>query len=78
MSNGIDYDKTIAALVKQYDARIERLRPCLTQEIPELRNRCTDEMSALILNREAVRRGLVQISDLEEPCPTCCPEEFTA
>lgn len=78
MSNGIDYDRTVAALVDQYDARIDRLRPCLTQEVPELRKRCTDEMSALIVNREAVRRGLVQIDDLEEMCPNCCPGESMA
>ena len=77
MSNRRDYDRQVAEVVRQYDARIERLQPCLTQGIPELRERCTDEMSSLILNREAVRRGLVELPDVEETCSACCPPEYT-
>jgi len=68
MSNGTDHGRTIAELVRQYDDRIERLRPCLTQRIPELRARCKDEMSSLIINREAIRRGLVQVPNLQDYC----------
>ena len=75
MSNGMDYNREVAELVKQYDARIERLKPCLTQELPTLRTQCTEETSALILHREAVRRGLLRVSEAEEMCSSCAREE---
>lgn len=76
MSNGRDYDRQVADAVREYDARIERLQPCVTQAVPELRGRCTDEMSSLILNREAVRRGLIEVPDELEPCSACCPQGY--
>lgn len=75
MSNGMDYDRQVADTVRQYDARIERLKPCLTQGLPSLRKQCSEETSALILNREAVRRGLLPISEAEEMCPSCATED---
>jgi hypothetical protein len=75
MSNGMAYDRRIAELVSQYDARIERLKPCLTQGVATLRTQCTEEMSALILHREAIRRGLLRVSESEEMCPSCARKE---
>ncbi len=78
MSNGMDQDRTVAELVTQYHARIERLKPCLTQEVPTLRKQCSEEMSALILNREAMRRGLLAVSEAEENCASCARDESRA
>ncbi len=74
MSNGMEYGRQVAELVEQYDARIERLKPCLTQALPTLRKQCTEEMSSLILNREAIRRGLIRVSEAEEMCSSCMRE----
>jgi hypothetical protein len=69
-----DYENRIQALLNTCNTQIEGLEACAKQASPELRIQCEEEISVLIANREALKRGLLK---LDEQCGICsaCPEE---
>lgn len=73
METQADYENRIQALLNTCNTQIEELEACAKQASPELRTQCEEEISVLIANREALKRGLLK---LDEQCGICsaCPE----
>lgn len=76
MTNQVDRDAEVEAMVSRMDAQIEELTARGKDGGPELRKQCQEEISTLIANREAVRRGLLRVTESGELCSSC-PEEVT-
>jgi hypothetical protein len=67
-----EYERRIEALVDQCDDQIEQFRVALEEAGPEQKEKYDEEMSVLIANREAMRRGLLRPSpDGKELCSSC-------
>jgi len=69
-----DYENRIQALLSTCNTQIEELEACAKQAAPELRRQCEEEISVLIANREALKRGLLRFNDESGLC-SACPEE---
>jgi|WetSurMetagenome_2_1015567.scaffolds.fasta_scaffold972650_1 hypothetical protein len=69
-----DYESRVDALVKKWDARIDELTQESRHATPELRHIYDDEISLLIGNREAARRGLLRVSDSDDSLCFVCAE----
>ncbi len=78
MENPGEYERRIEALVEQCDNQIEQFKAALEQAGPEQRDKYEEEMSVLIANREAVRRGLLRPSPEGEELCSSCPEKEAA
>jgi hypothetical protein len=76
LENPGDYERRIEALVEQCDDQIEQFKASLEKAGPEQKEKYDEEMSVLIANREAVRRGLLRPTpDGEELCSSCPQDE---
>ncbi len=71
MENPVDYEGKIEELTRVCDAKIEELRACSQEATPELKAKMDREISELIANREALRRGLVKPDDEGGFCSSC-------
>lgn len=72
MENLSDYEAKVERLVRQWDDRIENLRDESSHAIDTHKKRIDEEISQLIMKREAVRRGLLRVVGSEdELCLTC-------
>src|SRR3974390_3414162 len=69
-----DYENRIQALLNTCNTQIEELEACAKQASSELRRQCEEEMSVLIANREALKRGLLKFDEQSGLCSSC-PEE---
>ncbi len=67
----IESEEEAEEFVKHADAQIDMLNNRLRDLGPELKQQCEDEISNLILSREAVRRGLLRVTDYGESCSSC-------
>lgn len=74
MENPGEYERRIEALVEQCDDQIEQFKAALEQAGPEQKEKYDEEMSVLIANREAVRRGLLRPSPEGEELCSSCPD----
>ncbi len=74
METPADHENRIQELLKTCNAQIEELEACAKQAAPELRRECEEEISVLIANREALRRGLLKINGESGFCSSCAPE----
>ncbi len=73
-----DYESRVDALVKKWDARINDLTQESRQATLELRHKYDYEISHLIGNREAARRGLLRVSDSDDSLCFVCGENDKA
>jgi hypothetical protein len=71
-----DYENGIQGLLDTCNTQIEELEACAKQAAPELRTQCEEEISVLIANREALKRGLLRPDEKSDLC-SACPEEDT-
>ncbi|AFM25341.1 hypothetical protein [Desulfomonile tiedjei] len=72
MENLSDYEAKVERLVREWDERIENLRDESSHAIDTHKKRIDEEISQLIMKREAVRRGLLRVGGSEdELCLTC-------
>ncbi len=78
MENPGEYERRVEALVKQCDDQIEEFKAAMEKAGPEQRQKYDEEMSVLIANREAVRRGLLRPSPEGEELCSSCPDENTS
>jgi hypothetical protein len=69
-----DYECRIDSLIQQWNARILQLEADARHASPEFKRKYDKEISALILDREAVRRGLLKVENSGELCLSCPPE----
>ena len=76
METQADYENRIQALLDTCNTQIEELEACAKQAAPELRTQCEEEISVLITNREALKRGLLKLDKQSGLC-SACPEENT-
>ncbi len=65
-------------MVEQCDDRIAQFEADLEEAGPEQKEKYDEEMSVLIANREAVRRGLLRLSPEGDELCSACPEETAA
>jgi hypothetical protein len=63
--------KDIQVQLKICDYQIEELVSCAKQASAELRKECEELISVLIANREALKRGLLKVTDEGELCSAC-------
>ncbi len=62
-----DHEARLNELVRCWNSRIEQLKSDAEQGSPAIKKKNNEEISALVLNREAARRGLLSLRD-DEPC----------
>jgi len=76
MSDLLDHDAEVGAFITRCDEEIQKLRSWATDAPPELQKKIENDISDLITNREAVRRGLLPLSKAGEVlCSTCSEED---
>jgi len=75
LTNQVDPDAAVEALISRMDAQIGELTGRAKDAGPELRRQCEEEISTLIVNREAIRRGLLRVTESGELCSSCPEEE---
>jgi hypothetical protein len=75
LENPGEYERRIEALVEQCDDQIEQFRSALEEAGPEQKEKYDEEVSVLIANREAMRRGLLRPSPNGEELCSSCPEK---
>jgi hypothetical protein len=61
----------VQAQLQICDDQIEELEAQVKEAPPEMRKKCKEQISQLILNREALERGLLEISDEDGPSCAC-------
>ena len=71
-----DYERRVEAAVEQCDAQIAEFEAAMEEAGPEQRAKYNEEMSILIANREAVRRGLLRLTPEGDLCSSCSDEEI--
>jgi len=67
-------DSRIEGMLNVCNCQIEELEACAKQASPELRKQCEEQISVLISNREALKRGLLKVSDERQLCSSCSEE----
>ncbi|MDQ7781357.1 MAG: hypothetical protein RDU20_00665 [Desulfomonilaceae bacterium] len=67
MNTMTDHESRLKELMRCWNNRIDRLRFDAEQGGPEVKKKNSEEISVLVLNREAARRGLLTLADVE-PC----------
>ncbi|MGO9569869.1 MAG: hypothetical protein ACLP5H_20250 [Desulfomonilaceae bacterium] len=68
-----EYERKVEAVVEQCDDQIAQFKADSKQAGPEQREKFDEEISVLIANREALRRGLVRVSPEGEDLCSACP-----
>ncbi len=68
-----DYEARVDAQLELCDSRIAELESKLKQASPELQKEYENEISSLILNREALKRGLLDLGDEGDRGPCSAP-----
>ncbi|HTY24645.1 MAG TPA: hypothetical protein VMC85_16045 [Desulfomonilaceae bacterium] len=76
MENQTYDDSRIEGMLNVCNCQIEELEACAKQASPELRKQCEEQISVLIANREALKRGLLKVSDEGELCSSCSKKEI--
>jgi hypothetical protein len=71
LMTNIENEEEVEEFVRHADAQIDMLNNRLRDLGPQLKKECGAEISNLILSREAVRRGLLQVTDYGESCSSC-------
>ena len=61
-------------MVEQCDDQIEQFKADLEEAGPEQKEKYDEEISLLIANREAVRRGLLRVTPEGDGLCSSCPE----
>jgi hypothetical protein len=69
-----DYERRLDSLVNEWNARIDLLEADARHAGPEFKKKYDDQISTLILDREAARRGLLRVEESGELCSSCPPE----
>jgi hypothetical protein len=69
-----DYERRIDSLVDEWNARIDLLEADARHAGPEFKGKYNDQITTLILDREAARRGLLRVEESGELCSSCPPE----
>ena len=76
MENRGEYEQRVEDLLEQCDAQIAQFRADSEQAGPEQRAKYDEEISLLIANREALRRGLLRVSlEGEDLCSACSEDK---
>jgi hypothetical protein len=70
-----EYERRVEAVVEQCDDQIEQFKADLEGAGPEQKEKYDGEISLLIANREAVRRGLLRVTPEGDNLCSSCPEE---
>lgn len=73
-----NYEDRVEAKIDEWNARIEQLKINAQDAGPEKSKEFEDEIESLIANREAVRRGLLRLSESGEELCSACPNEQTS
>jgi hypothetical protein len=73
-----EYERIVEAVVEQCDDQIAQFRADLEEAGPEQKEKYDEEISVLIANREAVRRGLLRVTPGGDDLCSSCPEEEDA
>jgi hypothetical protein len=73
-----EYERSVEAVVEQCDDQIEQFKADLEDAGPEQKEKYNEEISVLIANREAVRRGLLRVDPEGVDLCSSCPEEKEA
>jgi hypothetical protein len=76
LKDQIEKQAEVDALVAQINCRIEELKPCARQAGPGLARKCKEEIGSLIIDREAIRRGLLRVSEAGDLCLSCPAKEL--
>ena len=71
MERQADNERITQTQLKICNYQIEELEACARQASPELGKQCKEIISVLIANREALKRGLLKITDEGELCSSC-------
>jgi hypothetical protein len=72
------YEDRVEAKIEEWNARIEQLKVDAQDAGPEKSKEFEHEIESLIANREAVRRGLLRLSESGEELCSACPNEQTS
>jgi len=67
----IDNERIIQSQLKNCNFQIEGLESCAKHAPPELGKECEEMISGLIAYREALKRGLMEITDEDHPYRAC-------
>jgi hypothetical protein len=71
-----EYERRVEAVVEQCDDQIEQFKADLEEAGPEQKAKYDEEISVLIANREAVRRGLLRVDpEGADLCSSCAEEK---
>jgi hypothetical protein len=73
-----EYERRVEAVVEQCDDQIAQFKADLEEAGPEQKEKYDGEISVLIANREAVRRGLLRVNPEGVDLCSSCPEEKEA
>jgi hypothetical protein len=73
-----EYERRVEAVVEQCDDQIEQFKADSEGAGPEQKEKYDGEISLLIANREAVRRGLLRVTPEGDDLCSSCPEEKEA
>ena len=68
-----EYEARLNELMEYWNSRIDQLKFDAEQAGRELRKKENDEISTLVLNREAARRGLLRMRDTDPCLCASCP-----
>ncbi len=74
MEGQSDYERRLESLIEQWNIRIDKLEADARHADPEFKKKYDDEISTLILDREAARRGLLEVQQSGSLCSSCPPE----
>jgi len=75
MNTITDHEARLNELVQCWNSRIDQLRFDAEEGGPEIKRKNNREISALVLNREAARRGLLSLRDAEPCLCASCPTD---
>ena len=72
-----NYESEVEGKIEEWNARIEQLKISAQDAGPEKSKEYEEEIDTLIVDREAVRRGLLRMSESGEALCSSCPDEPT-
>ena len=70
-----NYESGVEGKIEEWNARIEQLKISAQDAGPEKSKEYEEEIDTLIADREAVRRGLLRLSESGEALCSSCPDE---
>ena len=68
-----NYESEVEGKIEEWNARIEQLKISAQDAGSEKRKEYEEEIDTLIVDREAVRRGLLRLSERERLCALPAP-----